>query len=107
MSYSYVGKIKSQFDLNHDLTHAVIQFDYEKISFDSMRLRFDLIWTNMWFDLAVHDLLCMMHPSCYVSIPATSLSVEQLFSIADAIISARRSSLSAATVESLLLCKET
>jgi len=48
----------------------------------------------------------IVHPGCYLSIPATSLCGEQLFSIAGAIISARRSSLSAATVESLLLRKE-
>jgi len=42
----------------------------------------------------------------YLSIPATSASVERLFSVAGAIIRARRSSLAAATVESLLLRSE-
>ena len=42
----------------------------------------------------------------YLSIPATSASVERLFSVAGAIIRARRSSLAATTVESLLLCSE-
>ena len=42
----------------------------------------------------------------YLSIPATSASVERLFSVAGAIIRARRSSLAATTVESLLLHSE-
>jgi len=47
-----------------------------------------------------------VHPGCYPSILATSSSVERLYSIAGAIIRVRRSSLSAATVDALLLCKE-
>jgi len=39
----------------------------------------------------------------YLSIPATSASVERLFSVAGAIVRARRNILSASTVESLLL----
>jgi len=42
----------------------------------------------------------------YLSVPATSASVEGLFTVARAIIRARRSSLAAATVESLLLRSE-
>ena len=42
----------------------------------------------------------------YLSIPATSASVERLFSVSGAMIRARRGSLAPNTVESLLLCME-
>jgi len=41
----------------------------------------------------------------FLSIPASSGSVERLFSVAGAIVRARRSKLSSVTVESLLLAK--
>ena len=41
---SVVGKIKSQFDLNHDLMHIVIRFRPQKIRFEYLRL-------EIWFDL--------------------------------------------------------
>jgi len=51
-----VGKIKLWFDLNRDLTDFEIWFGCKKIQSNSMRLRFDSIWTNLWFDMAVCNL---------------------------------------------------
>jgi len=52
-----MGKIKSQFNLNHDLWVFVIRFELLEIPFEDLVIRFDLIWnftrfnlTTLWFD---------------------------------------------------------
>jgi len=44
MYTTVVGKIKSWFDLNHDLTHIGDSIQVQKIWFDPLRL-------EIWFDL--------------------------------------------------------
>ena len=59
---------------------------------------------TFWSYTLSHDFLTLRRLAMkYLSIPATSASVERLFSGARAIIRARHNRLSASTVEALLL----
>jgi len=59
---------------------------------------------TFWSSTLSDDFPTLRHLAMkYLSIPATSASVERLFSVVGAIIRARRERLSASTVEALLL----